>query len=145
MNDKGTVENLHLDFLEDISLKDAINALGRGALPAVVLMRYRNTVISEVIKTLTSEDRPMTDDTLARLDLIEKAIGKLAELQKLSQDECAANFEMIDDILEAHNECINMLVEDSPDLEMIYPEEEEEPKSATILTLVVDNTKDDDK
>ena len=87
----------------------------------------------------------MTDDILARLDLIEKAIGKLAELQKLSQDECAANFEMIDDILEAHNECINMLVEDSPDLEMIYPEEEEEPKSATILTLVVDNTKDDDK
>ena len=89
----------------------------------------------------------MTDDILARLDLIEKAIGKLAELQKLSQDECITNFELIDDILEAHNECINMLVEDAPDLEMIYPEEdeEEEPKTATILTLVIDNTKDDDK
>jgi len=57
MNDKDTVEDLHQDFLEDISLKDAISALSRGALPAVVLMRYRNTVINEVIKTLQDDQK----------------------------------------------------------------------------------------
>lgn len=57
MNDKDTVEDLHQDFLEDISLKDAISALSRGALPAVVLMRYRNTVINEVIKKLQDDQK----------------------------------------------------------------------------------------
>lgn len=57
MNEREILEDMHQDFLEGINLKDAISAIGRGALPAVVLMRYRNTVIKEVIKALQSDQK----------------------------------------------------------------------------------------
>mgnify|MGYP003637383935 CR=1 FL=1 len=86
----------------------------------------------------------MNKDIIERLDIIEKAIAVIAEQQKAFTLEAGLNFILIDDILEAHSECLEMLIEESPDLEMIFAEEDEEPKSATILTLVVDNTKDEE-
>lgn len=84
----------------------------------------------------------MTDDILARLDLIEKAIAVLAEQTKATHQESALNFLLIDEILEAHSDCLDVLVEESPDLEMIYREDDEDRPTATILTLVIDNDKD---
>ena len=89
----------------------------------------------------------MNDSILERLEILEKAVAVLAEQLKSLNAEAGMNFLMIDDILEAHSDCLDILVEESPDLEMIYPEDDDddvEPESATILTLVVDNTKDEE-
>ena len=88
----------------------------------------------------------MNDSILERLEILEKAVAVLALQQKSLNEESGMNFLLIDDILEAHGTCLDILVEESPDLEMIYPEDDDdvEPESATILTLVVDNTKDEE-
>ena len=85
----------------------------------------------------------MNDSILERLEILEKAIAVLAEQLKSLNAEAGMNFLLIDDILEAHSDCLDILVEESPDLEMIYPEDDD-VESATILTLVVDNTKDEE-
>ena len=82
----------------------------------------------------------MNESVTERLDIIEKAIRELAQSQRVYQEESLNNFVLIDEILEAHSDCLDILVEESPDLEMIYPEDES--KTATVLSLVVDNTKD---
>ena len=104
-----------------------------------------NTSILERLEIL---EKAATTNTrnLERLDILEKAIAVLAEQLKSLNAEAGMNFLLIDDILEAHSACLDILVEESPDLEMIYPEDEDdvESESATILTLVVDNTKDEE-
>ena len=86
----------------------------------------------------------MNDSILERLEILEKAVAVLAGQLKSLNAEAGMNFLMIDDILEAHSDCLDILVEESPDLEMIYPEDDDDVESATILTLVVDNTKDEE-
>ena len=98
---------------------------------------YRTTTINQ------KGNKTMNDSILERLEILEKAVAVLAEQLKSLNAEAGMNFLMIDDILEAHSDCLDILVEESPDLEMIYPEDDD-VESATILTLVVDNTKDEE-
>jgi hypothetical protein len=86
----------------------------------------------------------MNDSILERLELLEKAVALLATQQLEQLSASADDLLVMGSILEMHDEIIDALVEASDDLELIVPEEEEEPKSATILKLVVDNTKDEE-
>ena len=87
----------------------------------------------------------MNDSILERLELLEKAVALLATQQLEQLSASSDDLIAIGSILEMHDEIIEALVEASDDLELVVPEEEEEePKSATILTLVVDNTKDEE-
>ena len=87
----------------------------------------------------------MNDSILERLEILEKAVALLATQQLEQLSASADDLLVIGSILEMHEEFIDALVEASDDIDMIVSEEDtEEPKSATILKLVVDNTKDEE-
>lgn len=81
----------------------------------------------------------MCKEVLDRLDIIEKAVAVLTEQIKSIKEESETNFILIDKVLESQSNCLDILVEQSPDLEMIYREDEEDKPTATILTLVTNN------
>ena len=108
---------------------------------------YDETIAKlDALQQLMLDKFTEVESTIARLD---EKLATTEELQKALQMESGINFLMIDEILESHSNILEILVEESPDVEMVYNEEEdeevEEPKSATILKLIIDNTKGEDK
>ena len=107
----------------------------------------------------------MYDETMAKLDALQATmLDKVSEIEaslarielrmkfnedciKATETNTGVNFLLIDEILESYGNVLDILVEESPDVEMLYSEDDEgddEPKTATILKLVINNTKDEE-
>ena len=124
--------------------------------------------LSKVLKhsnTHKQKEINMYDETMAKLDALQATmLDKVSEIEaslarielrmkfnedciKATETNTGVNFLLIDEILESYGNVLDILVEESPDVEMLYSEDDEgdeEPKTATILKLVINNTKDEE-